>query len=103
MIASETPQPKTGLAGRGYLPTVQIVKSDPDERAELEAHLRRRGFRVRGFPDGDTFFMAMAQEAADIVLLDTDVSQSSRQEALSRLNELHRESFVILLSDVWER
>ncbi len=99
MIASEIPQSKTGLASRGYLPTVQIVKSDPDERAELEVLLRRRGFRVRGFPDGETFLMAMAQETADIVLLDTDVPQASRQEALFRLNDLHRESFVILLSD----
>ena len=99
MIASEIPQSKTGLASRGYLPTVQIVKSDPDERAELDVLLRRRGFRVRGFPDGETFLMAMAQETADIVLLDTDVPQASRQEALFRLNDLHRESFVILLSD----
>ncbi len=42
MIASETPQTKMGLASRGYLPTVQIVKSGPGERAKFYRHLRAR-------------------------------------------------------------
>ncbi len=45
---------------REYSSTIHIVFSDPRESGKIEAHLRREGFSVRCFPDGESLLAAPA-------------------------------------------
>lgn len=51
-------------------PRLLLVEDDPRLREDLDAHFRRRGFRVTVCGDGSHGLEAAGREAFDLVLLD---------------------------------
>jgi DNA-binding NtrC family response regulator len=89
--------PEDSMGGNPSL--IHIVLDDPHERGQIESLLRREGYPMQCFPDGETFFAAVAQSPPDIILLGIDLPGIGSIETLSRINKIFTESKVILLSD----
>lgn len=78
-------------------PRLLLVEDDPRLREDLDAHFRRRGFRVTVCGDGSHGLEAAGREAFDLVLLDIMLPGL---DGLALLESLRREQAtpVMLMS-----
>jgi DNA-binding NtrC family response regulator len=83
---------------REHPSTIHVVCNNSGESEKIESHLRREGFSVRCFPDGESF-LAASHPSPDIILLGIALPGIGSLETLARINNLYADSRVILLSD----
>ncbi len=79
--------------------TIHLAMDEAGERAKIESTLRREGFSVQIFGDGESFLDAAAAAPPDIALLGIALPGAGCLETLSRAKRLLPETAVLLLSD----
>jgi len=78
--------------------TIFIVDDQPAFRNALDKQLSRMQHRVRSFSSGQELFLAVEEEAPDIVLLDLKMPGMSGLDVLKTLRLKVPETVVILLT-----
>lgn len=77
---------------------VHIVDDDPEIRDLLQQFLKGGGYAASTSEDGDAALAWLAENEADIVLLDLCMPGLSGMELLRRINELYASVPVIVIS-----
>jgi DNA-binding response OmpR family regulator len=49
---------------------IAVVDDEPDILELVSLHLRKNRFRVRGFPDAESFYLFLRSETPDLIILD---------------------------------
>ncbi len=80
--------------------TLYVVEDDPDINTILEDNLKRDGYRIRTFTDGDKALEAIMQSPPDLVVLDLNLPSMSGIEICKymRNNESTSEIPVLMLT-----
>ncbi len=99
MNVSQMNAPSTGFLTWDHPPKIHIVEHDAVSMAAIEAFLRRQGFTIQCFRDGESFMKAAAEETPDIVLLNIHLPGIGGIETITRFKKLQLDSSVIFLSD----
>lgn len=79
-------------------PHVMVVEDDPVVRTMLTSYLARQGFDVSALEDGDAVHAALAQRAADVVLLDINLPGKDGLELTRELRGGSSDVGIILIS-----
>ena len=69
MNASQKNAPSLHHLTWDHPPKIDVVESDPSGRAAIDSFLRREGFTIQSFGDGESFLKSAAHDAPEIVLL----------------------------------
>jgi PAS domain S-box-containing protein len=92
--------PKAGDAGHGAArsASVLVIDDDPDVRAFIAESLEEEGYRVRQAADGQQGIDQIAEEAADVVVLDFIMPGMSGAEVARRIFEDHPTQPILFVS-----
>ena len=93
------PLPEAKSPMREHPATIHLAMDEPGERAKIEIALRREGFSVQTFGDGESFLEAASAAPPDIALLGIALPGAGCIETLARAKRLLPETVVLLLSD----
>jgi len=93
------PLPEAKSPMREHPATIHLAMEEAGERTNIESTLRREGFSVRTFGDGESFLDAAAAAPPDIALLGIALPGAGCLETISRAKRLLPETVVLLLSD----
>lgn len=77
--------------------TVAIIDDEPDIVELVSVHLRKSGFRVKAYGDGDSLFKSLATSIPDIIILDLMLPDSDGFEICQYLKKSDKYSNIPII------
>ncbi|MFP6889203.1 MAG: response regulator [Nitrospinota bacterium] len=81
------------------LSTIHIILNEPGDRTKVQSILRREGYTVQSFEDGEVLLKSVSLSPPDVILIGVAPPGVGSLEILSRIRHLRADSMIILLAD----
>ncbi|HBK80074.1 MAG TPA: hypothetical protein DDZ83_10450, partial [Nitrospinae bacterium] len=81
------------------LSTIHIILNEPGDRTKVQSILRREGYTVQSFEDGEVLLKSVSLSPPDVILIGIAPPGVGSLEILSRIRHLRADSMIILLAD----
>ncbi len=88
MKVSQMNAPSTDFLTWDHPPKIHLVEHDAISMKAIETFLRRQGFTIQCFRDGESFLKAAAGDTPDVVLLNIHLPGISGIETITRFKKL---------------